>query len=75
LKKQLVNLSHRVARDARAGDEMVKKLKTNTVALVITDILMEKLDGLDSAEIISARYGLPVILISAIDIDSVLHGL
>jgi response regulator NasT len=75
LKRQLADLGHIVTLEARTGRDLLQLLTTGSVDLVITDINMENLDGLDAAELISARYGLPVILMSGRDIGDVLHRL
>ncbi|MFJ7648615.1 response regulator transcription factor [Lysinibacillus sp. NPDC097279] len=51
------------------GEEAVQTCLSNTFDLVILDIMMPKLDGLEVLKIIRAKEALPIIMMSAKDSD------
>jgi AmiR/NasT family two-component response regulator len=65
LEKTLPLLGHEVVAAARTGRELVEQCRTVLPDLVITDIKMPLMDGIDAAREIFAQRPIPVILISA----------
>jgi response regulator NasT len=61
----LPRLGHRVVAVAATGAELVEKCRAERPDLVITDIKMPDLDGLDAAAAITRERPVPVILVSA----------
>ncbi len=61
----LPRLGHRVVAVAATGAELVEKCRAERPDLVITDIKMPDLDGLDAAFAIAQERPVPVILVSA----------
>ncbi len=61
----LPRLGHQVVAVARTGRELVAQCRALRPDLVITDIKMPDLDGIDAAEAISQGEPIPVILVSA----------
>jgi response regulator NasT len=61
----LPRLGHRVVAVAATGAELVEKCRAERPDLVITDIKMPDLDGLDAAAAITQERPVPVILVSA----------
>jgi response regulator NasT len=56
---------HTVAAVASTGRELIEKCKETTPDLVITDIKMPDMDGIDAARVIYKEFPIPVILVSA----------
>ncbi|MEX2306139.1 MAG: response regulator [Pirellulales bacterium] len=75
LKRQLTDSGHTVVLEANSGQELLHGLSSVAAELVISDIHMAKLDGIDAADLIMARYGLPVIFISGLDFHTIQHRL
>jgi len=65
LERMLQYLGHRVICVARTGEELVEQCLAMRPDLVITDILMPDMDGLEAARIILERAPTPVIVLSA----------
>jgi response regulator NasT len=63
--KILPHLGHTVVAAATNGQELVELVKTHRPDLVITDIKMPDMDGIDAAARIYKEYAVPVILVSA----------
>jgi AmiR/NasT family two-component response regulator len=63
--KILPLLGHTVVAAAATGEELIAQCRTHRPDLVITDIMMPGLDGIDAAKIIYEEITLPVILVSA----------
>jgi response regulator NasT len=61
----LPRLGHQVVAVARTGRELVEQCRALLPDLVITDIKMPDMDGIDAAEAISQGKPIPVILVSA----------
>jgi response regulator NasT len=61
----LPRLGHTVVAVAETGRELVEKCGETAPDLVITDIRMPEMDGIDAAETIRETRPLPVILVSA----------
>ena len=58
-------LGHQVAVAARAGGELVEKCRDARPDLIITDIKMPDMDGIDAAREICRNEPIPIILVSA----------
>jgi response regulator NasT len=61
----LPRLGHEVVAAAETGRELVEQCRTLAPDLVITDINMPELDGIDAANVIYREQPIPVILVSA----------
>src|SRR5262245_43936914 len=64
-KKILPRLGHQVVAAAETGRELVERCLALHPDLVITDIKMPELDGIDAAAVLYQEWPLPVILVSA----------
>src|SRR6201993_2666597 len=64
-KKSLPRLGHQVIAVAQNGRELVEQCRTTRPDLVITDIKMPDMDGIDAAVRIYQERPVPVILVSA----------
>jgi len=64
-KKSLSRLGHQVVSVAQNGRELIEQCKTQKPDLVITDIKMPDMDGIDAAMQIYKERPVPVILVSA----------
>jgi response regulator NasT len=64
-KKSLSRLGHHVVAVARNGRELIEQCKAQKPDLVITDIKMPDMDGIDAAVQIYKDKPVPVILVSA----------
>lgn len=64
-KKSLSRLGHQVIAVAQNGRELVEQCRTLNPDLVITDIKMPEMDGIDAATQIYQDRAIPVILVSA----------
>lgn len=60
------SLGHRVVGKARTGSELVELANSREPDLVITDIKMPDMDGLDAADAIYKCRPLPIIIVSAL---------
>jgi two-component system, response regulator PdtaR len=58
-------LGHKVVSVASTGRELLEHCRSHNPELVITDIKMPEMDGIDAAVEIYRDYALPVILVSA----------
>src|ERR1700747_2545427 len=65
LQKTLPRLGHQVVSAARTGRELVEHYRALNPDLVISDINMPELDGIDAAKEIYREQPVPVILVSA----------
>ena len=63
--RMLTHLGHRVVSCSANGRELVDECLRQLPDLVITDIKMPELDGLNAAEIIGQKCPVPVIVVSA----------
>src|SRR5262249_38369117 len=63
--KSLPRLGHQVVAVAKTGRELVEQCRATAPDLVITDIKMPDLDGIDAATQIYQERPVPVILVSA----------
>lgn len=60
----LPRLGHEVVSAAVSGKELIDHCQRHRPDLVITDIRMPEMDGIDAAEAISRNHQIPIILIS-----------
>lgn len=65
LERAVPRLGHILAASAANGTELVEKCRETTPDLIITDIRMPDLDGIEAARIIYEECRIPAILISA----------
>src|SRR5947207_14793042 len=63
--RMLTHLGHRVVSCSANGRDLVDECLRQRPDLVITDIKMPEMDGLDAAEEIGHQLSVPVILVSA----------
>ncbi len=63
--KILPRLGHQVVVQARNGRELIEQCRTASPDLVITDIKMPEMDGIDAATALYKETPVPVILVSA----------
>ena len=63
--KLLPQLGHEVVALARTGRELVDHCRANNPELVISDIKMEDMDGIDAAQEICRAEAVPIILVSS----------
>jgi len=64
-KKILPRLGHQVVAAAETGRELVEQCRALHPDLVITDIKMPDMDGIDAAVVLYQEWPIPVILVSA----------
>jgi AmiR/NasT family two-component response regulator len=64
LEKMLVSLGHRLAFAAGTGRELVDRCLSTGADLIMTDIRMPDMDGLDAATLIYQQSPTPIILLS-----------
>lgn len=65
LERMLRALGHDVKSSARSGQELVEAAKQHQPDLIIADIVMPGLDGIDAAKLIWREQRIPAILVSA----------
>jgi len=71
--KSLQRLGHQVLAAAANGRELVELCRTHQPDLVITDIKMPELDGIDAASLIYADRPVPILLVSAFHDDTLVE--
>lgn len=71
LKGHLEALSYNVVGVATNGKEAVKLVGELNPSLVIMDVKMPKMDGIEAATAISAEHSVPIILVTGISSDEV----
>src|SRR5205085_9968995 len=64
-RKMLPMLGHEVIFIAGTGEELLQACQANKPDLIITDIRMPGMDGIEAAERIWRDFGVPVVLVSA----------
>lgn len=69
----LEHLGHRVISGARTGRELVEHCRTHRPDLVISDVKMPDMDGIDAASEIYRFLTVPVILLSAFHDDDLIQ--
>ena len=69
----LTRLGHQVTCAAASGRELVQECRVEQPDLIITDIKMPELDGIDAAVALSHDAPVPIILVSAYHDDSLLE--
>jgi response regulator NasT len=60
-------IGHQVVVSARNGRELVERCQAESPDLIITDIHMPELDGIEAAKILFAARPVPIIFVSAFD--------
>jgi response regulator NasT len=70
----LTRMGHEVVGVAADGRELVDKCLTADVDLVVTDIRMPDIDGIQAAHIITERVALPFLFVSAYHDESLIDG-
>src|SRR5438552_2166970 len=65
--KGLESLGHRVVAAVRTGSELIEQCRATHPDLVVTDIKMPDMDGIDAAREIYQETPLPIIIVSAYD--------
>ncbi len=68
-RKALERLGHRVVAEAGTGKELIERCRNLRPELVITDIQMPDMDGIEAASEIAREQAIPVILVSAFHDD------
>jgi len=69
-RKSLERLGHRVVGEAGTGRELIELCHQRNPELIITDIQMPDMDGIDAAAELARERAIPVILVSAFHDDS-----
>jgi sigma-B regulation protein RsbU (phosphoserine phosphatase) len=64
-RKVLPRLGHVVVGVARDGQELIERCRALEPDLVVTDIKMPDMDGIEAARVLNARRRVPVVLVSA----------
>jgi AmiR/NasT family two-component response regulator len=65
LSTMLENIGHRMIARARTGQEAVEKAKELSPDLILMDIKMEDMDGLEASRQILAQQPIPIIILTA----------
>ena len=66
LKSTLRSLGHDVVASANSGEEAIEKADIHRPDLVLMDIKLEgKIDGIEAAQIIQFKFGIPIIFLTA----------
>ena len=66
IESRLKQLGYGVSAIVGSGEEAIEKVKENTPDLVLMDsVLKGEMDGIEAAEIIRSRFGIPVIFLAA----------
>jgi response regulator NasT len=71
--KSLERLGHTVVSGARTGRELVEHFRQHDPELVICDIKMPEMDGIDAADMIYSMQPVPIILVSAYHDDDLIQ--
>jgi AmiR/NasT family two-component response regulator len=64
-RKSLERLGHQVVGEAGTGQELIDICRVSRPELIITDIQMPEMDGLDAVAVLARERAIPVILVSA----------
>ncbi len=65
LQEALTRLGHQVAAAAETGRQLVDQCRAHCPDLVVTDIKMPELDGIEAAAVINRDRPVPIVLVSA----------
>lgn len=71
--KSLKRLGHQVVAAAGNGQELIEQCRAQNPDLVITDIKMPQLDGIDAAQRIFHERAVPILLVSAFHDDALIE--
>ncbi len=61
----LTHLGHQVVASAETGRQVIERCRTSSPDLILTDIKMPDMDGLEAAEAVNRERAVPVIVVSA----------
>lgn len=66
IKNRLKNMGYAVPGTAVSGEEAIKETELTNADLVLMDIMLKgDMDGIEAAQIIKSRFGIPVIYLTA----------
>jgi two-component system, response regulator PdtaR len=65
LEETLADFGHEVVGKAQTGRQLVEQCRETSPDLVITDIKMPDLDGLEAAKLIRGTRPVPIVIVSA----------
>ena len=66
LRLRLEALGYEITNTVASGEEAIETIEADRPALVLMDIMLRgELDGIETSEIVRARFGLPVIFVTA----------
>lgn len=66
IKNRLKNLGYAVPCTVVSGEEAIREIEVTNVDLVLMDIMLKgDMDGIEAAQIIKSRFGIPVIYLTA----------
>ncbi len=65
LEEVLTHLGHKVVVNAETGRQLIERCRTTSPDLIITDIRMPDMDGLEAAAVVTRERPLPIIALSA----------
>ncbi|WP_197171402.1 response regulator [Novipirellula aureliae] len=68
----LPRLGHHLIGQAADGVELLELVERDPPDLIITDVMMPRLDGIQAVEKIAKQYSVPIIMISSLDRPSAL---
>jgi len=70
IKAGIENMGYSVASISSRGEEAIEKVQEDRPDLILMDIQLKgQMDGIEAADIIESRFGIPVIFLTAYDDD------
>jgi response regulator NasT len=72
LKRYLVSAGHEVVTEAASGEELIEACKVSLPDLIITDMLMDGIDGVSAALQVNESHKIPTIVVSGYLNDTLL---